>query len=119
MTQEIPLSVLKAQAEAQGWAILDDLADPNAQPAPRQLSDAEQRWAEACARVLATEDGVTMIEGLLDRTVRREAWAYEVGADPLQIAMRGVRREGQNTIPHMLLQAAARGRQEQPLPPRE
>ncbi|SEK37182.1 hypothetical protein SAMN04515666_101348 [Bosea lupini] len=119
MTQEIPLSLLKQQAEASGWAIFDDEADPNAPKRPRALSEAEQRWAEACARVLASEDGEIMMEGLLDRTVRREAWAYEVGADPLQIAMRGVRREGQNTIPHMLLQAAARGRQEQPPAPRE
>lgn len=119
--QAIPLSMLKETAEREGWDVIDDLLDNpgGATPKAAEMSDAERAWAEATARVLATPDGELMMEGLLDRTLRRASWAYQLGMDPLQIAMLGVRREGQNSIPHMMLQAAARGREQQPEPPRD
>lgn len=116
----IPLSGLMKAAEAEGWQVIDDLTKPGAAARPASaMPETEKAAAEAMARLLATDDGRTVMEWLLDKTLRRASWAYQLGLDPMQIALQGVMREGQNAIVQMMLDAAARGRDQQPEPPRD
>lgn len=120
MTQQaLPLSALVEAAKSQGWEFIDDLEKAALKPPAKAENSADRIWAEALARVLDTDDGQTVMEGLLDRTLRRASWSYQLGMDPMQIAMQGVMREGQNAVVYMMLQAAARGREQQPQPPRD
>jgi len=74
--------------------------------------------AQAAARVFSTDDGRLVLEHLLDVTLRRPTFIAHANLDPMRAYAHGVMREGQNQIVFVLLQAIARGRQ-QDLPQRE
>ncbi len=118
MTPAITLSQLKAAAEREGWDFIDDLTKADLGP-KAEADDADLRACQAMSRMLDSDDGKTVMEWLLDKTLRRASWAYQLGMDPMQVAMQGVMREGQNAVVYMMLQAAARGREQQPEPPRD
>jgi hypothetical protein len=116
------LEKLLAEAGKDGWGFLDSLEKAGlgaTDPAAPVAESQDELASRALARLVDSDDGRTVMEWLIAKTLARASWSYQLGMDPMQIAMQGVMREGQNSVVFMMLRAAARGRPQDDPPSRE
>lgn len=108
--REPSLNALQSAA-ADGWDWLDqaDKRLSGKRQAPDEAAEARRNLAAATARLYATPDGVTVLEAMLDATLRKVAFHTQLGLDPGQVALRGAFREGQNAVLMEILRLKAEG----------
>lgn len=115
------LSKMIQMAQAQDWSAFDAL-DPalRSEVDPRVAAQEEdlkrQRIAAAAAKIFTSPEGELVLETILDKTLRRSSFFAMLGIDPMQVAMFGAFREGQNALVTEILRLIAEGRGE-PQPP--
>lgn len=115
------LSDMERLAQGQDWSMFDAL-DPAVRSGvdPRIAEEEDklkrQRISAAAAKIFSTPEGELVLETILDKTLRRTTYFAMLGIDPMQAAMFGAFREGQNALMTEILRLVAEGRGE-PQPP--
>lgn len=102
---------VRSVLESGGWAALDNVGKNQADIFKRELADAREK-AHVVADALQGENGAKFLEWLLTNTILRPPSPIELGATTAEsYAIAKARREGQNSIAFMILQAldVARG----------
>jgi hypothetical protein len=112
MTPSANFASLVKQAKESGWDFFEGQGGERA-AAERGLVNTNP-IAAAAARLAENQDFVWVMEFMADQTLRRVQFINGgYGFDPMQVALYGTFREGQNSAVFLLFKLIAEGREEQ------